>query len=70
MGRTPRGQSMQTTPMQLRRALRPQSGAGGVMRPRRYRPGTLALREIRFQFYKNLIWRPFGKAVPSITAEL
>ena len=41
-------------PMQLREVQRPLSGTGGLMRPRRYRPGTLALREIRFQFYKTL----------------
>ncbi len=45
---------MGATTMQLGEGQRPLSGAGGVMRPKRYRSGTVALREIRFQFYKNI----------------
>ncbi len=57
-----------------RRSLVPQSGPrGGVKKPHRYRPGTVALREIRrFQKSTDLLIRkaPFQRLVRKITEEL
>jgi hypothetical protein len=50
---------MGATTMQLREGQRPQSGVAGVMRPQRYRSGTVALREIRFQFCKSFFPETF-----------
>jgi len=57
-----------------RRSLVPQLGPrGGVKKPHRYRPGTVALREIRrFQKSTDLLIRkaPFQRLVREITEEL
>ena len=61
-------------PLPLRRLAVPQLGPrGGVKKPHRYRPGTVALREIRrFQKSTDLLIRkaPFQRLVREITEEL
>ena len=67
-------QQQKATALPLRRLPVPQLGPrGGVKKPHRYRPGTVALREIRrFQKSTDLLIRkaPFQRLVREITEEL
>ena len=67
-------QQQKAPALPLRRLPVPQLGPrGGVKKPHRYRPGTVALREIRrFQKSTDLLIRkaPFQRLVREITEEL
>lgn len=55
-----------------KKAKRPPPGCGGVKKPHRYRPGTVALREIRkYQKSTDLLIRklPFQRLVREIAQE-
>jgi histone H3 len=65
-GKAPRGQLVSKT------ASRQQPATGGVKKPHRYRPGTVALREIRmYQKSNELLIRklPFQRLVRGIAQE-
>lgn len=68
---TPTHSSAMKTPVKARKAA-PPSNEGGVKKARRYRPGTVALREIRrYQKSTDLLIRraPFQRLVREISSE-
>lgn len=67
-GKTPRIRDQKKT----KKTKRPAAGSGGVKKPHRYRPGTVALREIRrYQKSTDLLLRklPFQRLVREIAQD-
>lgn len=71
----PQGQASPAIPMKKPppQATKTCSNAGGVKKPHRYRPGTVALREIRkYQKTTNTLipFRPFSRLVREIAGDM